>query len=270
MTSSSGWQRIWDHNLTSLNYTGFLVPKFANGSILPGYDPLSCGSCEWSGVSYEALPWEYSWTVPFDMQTLISFMGGPARTESRLDTMFIPNIKTGAVGSGGNNGIGTTLFNPGNEPSFSTPFLYNYLQGRQYKSVMRSRETVNRYYSPTPSGLPGNSDAGAIDSWMIWNMLGLYPVVTQPIYLLLSPWFDDITMSVGGNKTLRITATNLSDTKYFVQSVKVNGQNWNQSWITHDDIVGGSGQRTIEFTLGSNMTEWDVGALPPSPGHLVL
>jgi putative alpha-1,2-mannosidase len=205
------------------------------------------------------------------MATLISFMGGPARTEARLDTMFIAGLKTSAVGSGGTNGIGTTLFNPGNEPSFSTPFLYNYLQGRQYKSVMRSREVVNQYYLPTPSGLPGNSDAGAIDSWLIWNIIGLYPVVTQPVYLLLSPWFSDMTLSVGGNKTLRITAQNLGDASYFVQSVKVNGQAWNQSWISHNDIVGGGrGQSTIEFVMGSQKTEWNGGPLPPSPGHHVL
>ncbi|TKA61306.1 hypothetical protein B0A49_09728 [Cryomyces minteri] len=269
LNRSAGWQRIWNHNLTSLNYTGFLTPVYPNGTIQSGYDPLSCGACEWDAIAYEALPWEYSWTVPFDMETLISFIGGPARTESRLDTMFIPNIKTTAVGTGGTNGIGSTLFNPGNEPSFSTPFLYNYLQGRQYKSVQRSRETVNQYYTTGLSGLPGNSDAGAIDSWLVWNMLGLYPVVTQPVYLLLSPFFSDITLSVAGNSTLRITAQGLGDESYYVQSVKVNGQQWYQSWVSHSDLTK-EGGATIEFVLGPRTTSWDTGALPPSPGHLVL
>lgn len=199
------------------------------------------------------------------MTTLISFMGGPATTESRLDTMFVPGLKAGAVGSGGTNGIGSTLFNPGNEPSFATPFLYNYLQGRQFKSVLRSRQTVNTYYNTDPSGLPGNSDAGAIDSWLVWNMLGLYPVVTQPIYLLLSPWFSDMSLSVGNNATLRITAQGLSDTSYYVQSVTVNGKAWNQSWISHDDIKNGG---NIAFVLGSKQTSWDTGSVPPSPGHI--
>ena len=56
---------------------------------------------------------EYSWTIPYDMETLISFMGGPQTTETRLDTMFIPGLKTTGTGTGGGNGIGTTLFNPG-------------------------------------------------------------------------------------------------------------------------------------------------------------
>ena len=171
LNRSAGWQKIWRNDITSLNFTGFLAPLDTLGNISEPYSPLTCGGCEWSAISYEALPWEYSWTVPFDMVTLIKFMGGLARTEARLDTMFIPNLKTGAVGSGGNNGIGNTLFNPGNEPSFSTPFLYNYFGRRQWKSVLRSRQTVNQYYNIGPSGLPGNSDAGAVDSWLIWNML---------------------------------------------------------------------------------------------------
>ena len=58
-------------------------------------------------------PLEYSWTVPYDMETLISFMGGPQNTEARLDTMFVPGLKTTGTGTGGGNGIGNTLFNPG-------------------------------------------------------------------------------------------------------------------------------------------------------------
>jgi predicted alpha-1,2-mannosidase len=272
---SAGWQKIWNRNITSLGFSGFLVPMYHNGTILPNmpngtYSPLSCGDCEWSAIAYEALPWEYSWTVPFDMETLISFVGGPNITESRLDTMFVPGLRTTSVGAGGTNGIGTSLYNPGNEPSFATPFLYNYLPKRQWKSVLRSHETVNLYYDTSPSGIPGNSDAGAVDSWMLWNMIGLYPVVTQPVYLILAPWFSDIELSLGGGKSIRITAKNLDDLSgsYFVQSLKVNGKQWNRNWLTHEDLT--VGHATLEFVLGANHTEWDTGELPPSPGHVVL
>lgn len=88
------------------------------------------------------------------------------------------------------------------------------------------------------------------------------------MYLLLSPWFANLSISVAGNKTLKITATGLEDGPY-VQSVTVNGVQWDKSWVTHDDLVGGSGGR-IDFVLGSEQTEWDIGDLPPSPGHLDL
>ena len=281
LNRSAGWQRIWSANTTSLNYTGFLAPTYSNGTLEPNlpngsYTPLSCGECEWDAIAYEALPWEYSWTVPHDMQTLIRLMGGRNRTEDRLDTMFVPGLKSTSVGSGGNNGIGDTIFNPGNEPSFATPFLYNYLGGRQWKSVMRGRETVNQYYNSGSSGIPGNSDAGALDSWLVWNMLGLYSVVTQPVYLILSPWFDDISMKIGEEaeeKWLHITAENLDEAagSVYVQTLRVNGVDWNRSWIGHEDLmVEAGGNATLEFVLGAKKTQWDTGEVPPSPGHVEL
>ncbi|KAK8235410.1 alpha-1,2-mannosidase family protein-like protein [Phyllosticta capitalensis] len=271
LNRSAGWRNLWVPSVTSNDFSGFLAPKQANGTLAdPAYDPKSCGECEWSAIAYEALPFEYSWNIPHDMQTLIMLMGGPATTERRLDLMFKPGGRSSDIGT---NDIGDTLFNPGNEPSFSTPFLYNYLGKRQWKSVLRSRQVVDQYYSDTASGLPGNSDGGSLDSWLVWQMLGLYPVVTQPVYLLLSPWFDELEVKIPsfagagqGEGTLRITAEGLAD-GYYVQSVKLNGESWTKSWVSHKDIEKGG---TIEFVLGAQPVEWDTGDLPPSPGHVEL
>ncbi|KAK7514728.1 glycosyl hydrolase [Phyllosticta citriasiana] len=271
LNRSAGWRNLWVPSISSLDFSGFLAPKQANGTLTdPAYDPTSCGECEWSAIAYEAVPYEYSWNIPHDMRSLIALMGGPATTERRLDLMFKPGGRPGAIGT---NSLGDTLFNPGNEPSFAIPFLYNYLGRRQWKSVQRSRQLVDQYYSDSPSGLPGNSDGGSLDSWLVWNLLGLYPVVTQPVYLLLSPWFDDFEVRVPsfegegrGEETLRITATG-ADEGYYVQSVKLNGEPWTKSWVGHDDIAKGA---TIEFVLGDTPAEWDTGDLPPSPGHVEL
>lgn len=277
LNTNSGWQKIWSPTTTSLNFSGFLAPIFPNGTILPEvqpYDPATCGGCEWSSIAYEATPWEYSWTIPFDMQTLIALIGGSAVAESRLDTMFIPGLRPGSVGSGGSNTNGDALFNPGNEPSFNTPFLYNYLPRRQHRSVFRSRQVVNQFYRITPSGLPGNSDGGALDSWLVWNLLGLYPVVTQPVYLILPPWFSDLSIAMpspegpeGEDKWLNVTAEGLGEESFYVQSLRVNGVKWDKSWLSHEDIKDGA---KLEFVLGSEPAEWDTGELPPSPGHVEL
>ena len=139
------------------------------------------------------------------MATLISFMGGPNLTESRLDAMFIPGLQDGTVGQG--NGAGTAIFNPGNEPSFGTPFLYNYLGKRQWKSVMRSREIVNEYYGNGRDGIPGNSDAGALESWMVWNLLGRH----------LFLWFEKSRLMCWGRSLSHCHATNLSPSFTVVQ-----------------------------------------------------
>jgi len=116
--------------------------------------------------------------------------------------------------------------------------------------------------------MPGNSDAGALNSWLIWQMLGLYPIVTTPVYLIESPWFKDINMTINGNRTLRITAEGLSDDSYYVQGVKINGRQWDRNWFEHEDVMveGGS----IEFKMGKQPVVWETGDVPPSPGHVVL
>ncbi|KAK5096204.1 hypothetical protein LTS08_007810 [Lithohypha guttulata] len=268
LNRSAQWQNNWSHNVTSVNttpiFTGFLAPRLSDGTFnLSGYNPALCGECEWDSISYEGTPFEYSFAVPHDLETLIDFMGGAAGFEQRLDYIFQPNTSQQNLGA---NGAGiTTIMNIGNEPDFATPYLYNYL-GKQHKSVQRSRALANQYFHNAKYGVPGNSDAGALNSWLVWQMLGLYPIVTQPIFLLESPWFNDINMTINNNATLRITAHNLDNANsYYVQSVQFNGQPWTQNWFKHSDIMINGG--TIEFFMGSNQTQWETGPVPPSPGH---
>lgn len=86
LNRSAGWQRIWNANVTHKGFSGFLSPRNANGTWdLDGYNPALCGQCEWSAIAYEATPFEYSFTVPHDVDTLIQSMGGETAFESRLD-----------------------------------------------------------------------------------------------------------------------------------------------------------------------------------------
>lgn len=268
LNRSAQWQNNWSHNATSVNttpiFTGFLAPKLSDGTFnISGYNPALCGECEWSAISYEATPFEYSFAVPHDIETLISFMGGASDFESRLDYIFQPNTSQQNLGA---NGAGiTTIMNIGNEPDFATPYLYNYFN-KQYRSVMRSRALANQYFHNANYGVPGNSDAGALNSWLIWQMLGMYPISSSPVYLIESPWFSEINVTVNGNATLRIIANGLDNANsYYVQSVQINGQNWTKNWFEHNDTMVSGG--TIEFYLGSNQTIWESGDVPPSPGH---
>jgi putative alpha-1,2-mannosidase len=138
---------------------------------------------------------------------------------------------------------------------------------KQYKSVNQSRALANQFFKDALYGVPGNSDAGALNSWLVWQMLGLYPIVTTPVYLLESPWFDDINMTTGGNSTLRIRSYGL-DQGYFVKSVKINGKSWTKNWVEHGDIMVNGG--LIEFEVGPEPVAWETGDVPPSPAHVVL
>jgi putative alpha-1,2-mannosidase len=116
MKRSAGWQLSWDHEVRSTNTTpifqGFLTPRLANGTFnSTNYNPAKCGDCSWKSITYEATPFEYSFNIPHDMQTLIEFMGGEEAFERRLDYMFQPNSSQQDLGV---NGAGIdTLMNIG-------------------------------------------------------------------------------------------------------------------------------------------------------------
>ncbi|KAL2815526.1 glycosyl hydrolase family 92-domain-containing protein [Aspergillus granulosus] len=266
---SAGWQRIWNPEVESLGFTGFLAPKFSNGEFNnSGYDPLYCYECEWHAYTYEGVPWEYSFVIPHDMRTLIGLMGGPEIFEARLDLMtkhFRPATRL-QWRRHYNTYKHRVYPQPQNEPDFATPYLYNYIN-KQYKSVLRSRELAYQYFHDAPNGLPGNSDAGAMNTWLLWQMLGIYPLVTTNIYLLSSPWFPDLNMTINGDKVLRVIAKGLDD-GYFVQRVRINGEAWERNWFEHADVMEMGG--VIEFELGPEMTMWERGPVPPSLGHVEL
>lgn len=63
LNRSRNWRNHWNPQQTSLGFSGFVVPRYVNGSFEYPYDPLQCGGCYWGDPFYEALPWEYSFNA---------------------------------------------------------------------------------------------------------------------------------------------------------------------------------------------------------------
>ncbi|KAJ5152138.1 hypothetical protein N7492_010433, partial [Penicillium capsulatum] len=246
---SRNWRTHWNSNQTSLGFSGFVVPRNASGFLET--DPLK-DSGYWGDPYYEASSWAYSWAGVHDMQHLIELMGGVETVVRRLDTMFIE-------GAGGSSG---TIFDATNEPMFNVPYLYHYV-GRPDLSVARARQVAKEQYHGGRSGLPGNSDAGAMQTWLLWNMIGLYPITGQTTFLIHSPWFESLAIDLGEGKQLQVTSTGgdgNGDTDIQVQQLRVNGRKWTRTWLAWEDIAQGG---KLEFELGPS-NNW-TGELPPSP-----
>ncbi|KAJ7491252.1 glycosyl hydrolase family 92-domain-containing protein [Mycena latifolia] len=271
---SENWKNFWNENatadLTAVGlgvFTGFFGARAANGTFDQSVNVTNCGGCTWGDLTYEALIWEYSFTVPHDVAALIQKMGGAEAFEARLDASFVNGL---SAGSGASNTAGTALFNPGNEPSFATPFLYNYIPGKQYKSVEKTRYIVNTYYTLQNDGIPGNQDAGAMATWLLWNLIGLYPISSQPIFLVTAPFFKALDIRLGttnptspaskSNTYLKIRAPKLSQQNIYVQGLTVNGREVSRSYIFHDEIANGA---TVTFDMGPQPSSWDL-EVPPS------
>lgn len=95
-------------------------------------------------------------------------------------------------------------------------------------------------------------------------MIGLWPMTGQTTFLVLSPWFEKMTINLKDDKRLVITTTGGDrNSGPYVQSLKVNGEAWTKSWVTWEDIFTNGG--TLDFVLGADKVEWSTGDLPPSP-----
>ncbi|KAL5117689.1 hypothetical protein ACEQ8H_004437 [Pleosporales sp. CAS-2024a] len=239
------WRNHWNPNAQSEGHAGFVVPRHANGSFAR-QNPESCGGCYWEDAYYEDNAWIYSMNAIHDVAELKRRIGGDDWFVDHIDKLFDLDI-----------------FHAGNEPGFTTPFLYNFVRGQQWKSVERSRY-IGGLYSGGAKGLPGNSDAGAMESNLLWQTIGLYPLTGQTTFLILAPWFESMTIDLGHGKVLRIT-TNGADrnTAPYVQSVKVNGKVWDRAWVTWDDILAHGG--TLDYVLGTKAVKWNTGDVPRSP-----
>jgi predicted alpha-1,2-mannosidase len=254
---------------------GFMWPKDAEGNWIEGFDPKFGGGQGGRAYFDENNAYTYNWDVLHDFDGLFELMGGRAAAEARLDELFREGLdrskydfwykypdSTGLVGQ----------FVMGNEPSFSTPYLYN-RTGSPWKTQKRLRTLLNAWFTDTLHGIPGDEDGGGMTAWVVFSMMGFYPVTPGvPIYDLGSPVYDRVTIQLPNGKKLSIVAKDNSVHNKYIQSVKLNGESLDRIWFRHDEIVNGG---TLELLMGN--TPGSVGtasdSLPPDsaltpPGSL--
>jgi putative alpha-1,2-mannosidase len=103
-----------------------------------------------------------------------------------------------------------------------------------------------------------------MQTWILWNMIGLYPLTGQTTFLVGSPWFERLEVDLGEGKRLLVTSTggNQED-GFYVQNLRVNGEAWDKAWVEWHDCFERGGK--LEFVLGREPVRWANGTLPPSP-----
>ena len=223
---SDNWRNLWRGDYEWQGMRGFIMPRDADGRWLDSvpwgkskvYQPLIPYRPDtkvapwylpwWSTFFYEALSAEYSLSIPHDVPGLVELCGGKEAFINRLHTFFA-----------------NKHYNVANEPSFMTPYLYHWVD-RPDLSVARIRQIVNDNYDDTPLGLPGNDDSGAMSSWLVFNMMGLYPVAGQNLYLVGSPLIPEYTIHLENGKKLQV-----------VRDEKM--KSWDRKFLTHELLTNG-------------------------------
>jgi predicted alpha-1,2-mannosidase len=185
--------------------------------------------------------------VPQDPQGLINLFGSKAAYIGKLDSLFIvPSVLKGDNTSPDISGM-IGQYAQGNEPSHHIAYLYNYA-GEPWKTAEKIRLITDSLYNNTPHGLCGNEDCGQMSAWYVFSAMGFYPVnPASGEYVLGSPLFDQVVLSLPGNKTFTVVARNNSAADKYIESARLNGKRYDKSYITHADIMQGG---VLELVMG--------------------
>jgi len=215
--------------------------KNKDGTFQSPFNPLKWGDAFTEGNSLH-----YSWSVFHDIQGLIDLMGGDSEFINMLDSVFtmppkfddsyygftIHEIREMQIVNMGN-------YAHGNQPIQHMIYLYNYAK-QPWKAQNKVRNVMKKLYSAQPDGYCGDEDNGQTSAWYVFSALGFYPVTPGvPQYVFGSPLFDKVTMSLHNGKKFTIKSDDNNYNSHYIKSLKLNGADYNNTWIGYDEIKKG-------------------------------
>lgn len=255
LKQSFNYRNVFNHK------THFFHPRDKHGNFIEPFDYRYAGGQGARAYYGENNGWIYRWDVQHNIHDLISLMNGREQFIQNLNTTFreplgkgkstfyaqLPD-HTGNVGQ----------FSMANEPCLHIPYLYNYA-GQPWMTQKRIRTLLNQWFRNDLMGMPGDEDGGGMSAFVVFSMLGFYPVTPgTDIYNIGSPLFEYAKMDLANGKFFEIKASGASDKNKYIQSAKLNGKEWNQPWFRHEDIANGG---VLELVMGDKANKiW--GAAP--------
>jgi predicted alpha-1,2-mannosidase len=216
---SISYRKLYDKNLKLLH------PRTEDGSFYKPFNPLTGTNFEANIGFIEGNAWQYAFMVPHDIKGLIKLMGGKTAFTNQLQKVF-----------------DTNQFDMANEPDIAYPYLFNYVKGQEWRSQKLVQKLVKKYFTNTPDGIPGNDDTGVMSAWLVYSMMGIYPISPgDPLYTITTPMFDKITIQLDSkyykNKELVIERAGNSNGK--IDKITLNGKVYKGFFINYADLVNG-------------------------------
>lgn len=221
--------------------TSFFQPKDEKGRFNPKFTPD-----EYTEDICESNGWQYMWSVQHDIDGLMQLVGGKERFAQKLDSMFtyqpasdeeLPIFSTGMIGQ----------YAHGNEPGHHVAYLFNKV-GQPWKNQRYVSKVMRELYLNSPAGLCGNEDCGQMSAWLVFSAMGFYPV--DPVsgrYEIGTPLFEEVRLRLADGNSFTMKAPGAGANRIYVQAVKLNGEPYDKSYITHEQIMSGA---TLELVMG--------------------
>lgn len=235
---SLNYQKYFDPNW------GFMRGKLANGT---WQEPFNPNYSDHDISPYvEGNAWQWSWFVPHDVSGFTDLFGSKDRFIAQLDSLFATTSDIeGENASADITGL-IGQYAHGNEPSHHVIHFYNYL-GEPFKAQERIDQVLQTLYAPTPAGISGNEDCGAMSAWYVLNALGFYQVCPgKPEYSIGRPMIDQASIQLENGKTFEIRVQNNSPKHPYVAQMKLNGEVLKQPFFDHATLMNGG---ILEFEM---------------------
>ena len=255
MKRAASYKNIYDPTI------GWMRPKDARGNWRTPFNPHIFGGSDSNDVT-EATSSQYSWFVPQDVPGLIALMGGKEKFVEKLDSLFSAQPSDAFKKELSTNDLRGCIgeYWHGNEPSHHTIYLYCYA-GQPWKAAQRLHQVVTTQYGGQPGSLCGNDDCGQMSAWYMFTCLGFYPVCpASDYYVIGAPQIPKTVLHLSNGKDFKMTAENLSDQNIYVQSIRLNGRNWDSPFLPYKELKNGG---TIVFTMGAQPSQWGTNSAMP-------
>ena len=206
-----------------------LRPKNADNSWVRPFNPETGANFQKNLGFIEGNSWQYTFMLAHDNKGLMQLMGGEEAYSNQLQKVF---------------NLGQ--FDMANEPDIGYPYLFNYLPGQEWRTQDKVSELINKHFKNTPDGLPGNDDTGTMSAWLIFSMMGLYPVSpAEAIYAVTSPVFDKITIQLDSRYYKQDNLVIEKEGKGFINHLIIGNEISKRFFINHYDLVKSNNLKMI-------------------------
>jgi len=246
--------------------TKLMRGKNKDGNFQSPFNPF-----KWGDAFTEGNSWHYSWSVFHDIEGLKKLMGGNNMFATMLDSVFVmPPVFDESYYGGVIHEIremqimNMGQYAHGNQPIQHMIYLYNYA-GQPWKTQYWIRRVMAQLYKPTPDGYCGDEDNGQTSAWYVFSAMGFYPVCpATDQYVLGTPLFKKMTITLVNGKKLVINAPANSDDNKYVQTLQLNGKPVTTNWISHTELQKGGNLNWIMSNTPNKKRGIEPAAFPYS------
>ena len=200
---------------------GLLRPKNPDDSWVTPFSPNTGANFQKNLGFIEGNSWQYTFMVTHDTRGLMKLIGGKEAYSNQLQKIFNSN-----------------QFDMANEPDIGYPYLFNYVSGQEWRTQNKVSKLIKQHFNNSPGGLPGNDDTGTMSAWLIYSMMGLYPVSpADPIYAITTPVFDKVIIELDNRYYEKSKLVIHKEGNGLINQIKVGDKSSNHFFVDHTELV---------------------------------